>query len=281
MLGVDLHKARKLTFAVGKPPVPREHGAWVMLLAPIALGFGAAGDRTWTDWLLLPAAASCLFCAREAGGLVLRRRATAATAFWLGAYLLFALALLAPLIRRGDGVLICIGTLAAGLLAIYSALRVLPSHKWFDRSRSGELLGVLSLTLTGAGAAGLALDKLTNLAWLVWAASAVYFAGGVLHVRMWLGATHYRKDFNRRSALAVAWPSLTLHLAMMVAAGSLLLMHWRASPWLLVAIAPAVVRAVGGYLKLSATLPPMKRVGVTETCLAIWYFAWMIGALRT
>ena len=72
---------------IGRPPIPHEHGAWVILYAPLVLGFGASGVFAPVRWLLLIIAVTGLFLAREAAGLILRGRGKAGTGLWLALYI--------------------------------------------------------------------------------------------------------------------------------------------------------------------------------------------------
>src|SRR5260221_355224 len=48
----DVHPVAN-RLAIGRPPIPHEHGAWVILYAPILLGFAAAGAVPALPFLLL------------------------------------------------------------------------------------------------------------------------------------------------------------------------------------------------------------------------------------
>src|SRR5690242_7076943 len=69
-----------------RPPIPHEHGAWVILYAPLVLGFCAAHTVNPVLWLVLTLAVTGLFLAREAAGLLLRRRGKVGSSIWLCAY---------------------------------------------------------------------------------------------------------------------------------------------------------------------------------------------------
>jgi hypothetical protein len=44
---------------------------------------------------------------------------------------------------------------------------------------------------------------------------------------------------------------------------------------------PALWRALRGWTTLSNKLPPLKRVGIAETCYALWFTSFLLAALLT
>ena len=64
-------------------PLPREHGAWVMLYAPLLTGLVVYNIHPLMC-LLLIAMATAVFFAQNALGLLLRERGDAQTWWWLG-----------------------------------------------------------------------------------------------------------------------------------------------------------------------------------------------------
>src|SRR5688572_15408741 len=84
---------------IGKPPMPREHGAWVMLYVPVIVALSAVRDSlSWLPPLLLIAAITGLFLGRNAAALLMRKRGKPGTEFWLGAYAILAMAGALPLL---------------------------------------------------------------------------------------------------------------------------------------------------------------------------------------
>ena len=46
------------------------------------------------------------------------------------------------------------------------------------------------------------------------------------------------------------------------------------------AYAPALLRALWGWVRLSNRLPSLKRVGIAEIVYSLWFAAWLAAALR-
>lgn len=266
----------------GKPPIPREHGAWVMLLGPIVLGFAAERDGSILHWVLLPLAACAIFCARDAVGLILRRRAGPGTARWLAVYTGVAAIAIGPLCRNGRLLPLAeIGLAALAALGVFSMLQVLPAVKRLDRTRAGEILGASGLALTGPGACIIASGRIDLAGLFVWLAATLYFTGAVLHVKSFIEAARHRVDWSSRMRMVVTAPSTIYHGAFLALA-ALTLLQWGSIGFAaLIAVAPAVARAFAGAARLTPTLPNFKRVGMVETLFCIWYFAWMAPVIRS
>lgn len=192
--------------------MPREHGSWAVLAAPILVGLAAAGGGQ-------PGVVAA-FCAAALGGFLLRvplqslisPHPAPGAALWLAAYAALTAAGGFPLFfvyaRWG---LLGFGGAAAALMAVN--LRFNLRRRTF--SFSNEVLGILGLCL-GAPAAYLAArGSLAADAWLAWGLSALYFLGPILDVK---AAALRHRAFADKSARA-AWSRMkTASLAYAAAA---------------------------------------------------------------
>jgi hypothetical protein len=257
---------------IGRPPIPHEHGAWVMLYVPLCVGFLAAGGASGWQWAALIAAATGLFLSKEAAGLLLRRRAKAGAGIWLGAYVVMAGAGILPLLATSAALpLLLLGGIAAALFAIHSALLLVPAKKRLDRSVWGEMLGAIGLSLTGPAAWAIAKGSLDSTGWILWSACALYLSGAILYVKMWLEAVKQKKVWNDGIRVDVGRNMLLFHG---VLAAVLLYLAGTGGPrevYLLAAFAPALIRASWGWARISPKLPNLKLVGVSESLFAIWF----------
>lgn len=172
--------------------LPREHGSWVVLIAPIIAGFAAAGGGSPPAMLL--------FCCAVLGGFLMRppllslvsQKTEAAAWPSLALYGSLALGGMLPLLRAyGRPGLVGFAVPAAGLLAadliVHRGRRSL--------SVLNELSGVLILCLGAPAAFYAARGTLGADAWCVWLLSALYFAGPVFHVKM--AALQHRASADR------------------------------------------------------------------------------------
>jgi YwiC-like protein len=239
------------------PPLPREHGAWVLLAIPLLLGL-AIGFRQPAAWLVVLAVVA-LFLAhfalvpalarvrtgKAAPAAWHRRRWTWGSAYALSSALAFASALvLAP---RGTR-----STVAALALACAAGAGVYFAASVFDRGRTlaSELIGMAGMALSAALVAG-AGGGLDVRAWSVAALAYAYALSSIAFVRA----------YASRKALAC--------FAAQAAIASCLVLLWRLgwiSLWTLVAFAPAAARAVIGFSR-----PPMnlRAVGRRELLVAL------------
>jgi hypothetical protein len=266
---------------LGRPPIPHEHGAWVILYAPLLIALAATPPFALAPSLLLILAVTGLFLAREAAGLRLRRRGQEGTAFWLGVYLALALAGALPLVLVYHRLaLLPIGLLVVGLFALHALLLLWPARKRLDRSQWGEILGVGALALTAPAACVVAGGALDGRAWMLWAACVLYFSSSIFFVKMLLAAVKVRGDFGWPERWRIGRDNLTYHV-LLVGGTVILAARFGAGSGLLVAIAylPVLFRAFRGWATLSNKLPPLKRVGLAETFYSLWFMGFFLAAL--
>ena len=164
--------------------VPRQHGAWAMLVLPLLVGAVHAGPRWWH--LLLAAAWAVGYLAFHAAGLWLRSRRKARYVAPLRAYGLLALALGGSAILLEPTVLVW-----APLYAVLLTVSLVLSWHRADRSLSNGLVTVLATSAMTLVAQAPASPDL--VAWWLAGALAAYFAGSVLYVK-----TMIRERGNRR-----------------------------------------------------------------------------------
>lgn len=231
-----------------RPPAPREHGAWGILLVPFAVAVGVAGRWTLPVALLL-VSVLCLYVARTSW---LQRRWR-----WMTALVAASVAAGAPLVVVWKlWWLVAFGAVAAVLAAQ-------PTSPSLWR----QLLAVAGLTLTAPAAWYAATGALDYRLWL-W--NALYFAGGVFYVRMHLDAA--RKRPGCRQANLIYHAGLAVLLLALAGGG---VVSW-AVTW---AFAPMLARAAAGSWRLSPVLR-IKRLGWTEVAHSVLFGALLVLAMR-
>ena len=239
-----------------KPPMPREHGAWGILLIPFATAVGIAGIWNLQTTLLL-VSVMCFYVARTS----FLKQDTRWTLFLLAGSAMC----LAPLLgMRRLWWLAALGAAAAPL-----------AFRRTGRSVAAQLVAVAGLTLTAPAAWYVATGKLDRHAWLLWGLNFLYFAGGVFYVKMHVAAAIRRKLF-KTTAERISWGATSLAfyggLALCVAG----LAMAQLIPWLsTLAFAPVVVRATIGVGRLSSQLH-IKRLGWTEVAHSIVFAVLLI-----
>jgi hypothetical protein len=225
-----------------RPPVPREHGAWGILLIPFATAVGVAGVWNLPVALLL-VSVLCFFVARTSW---LKRNYR-----WTAILLAGSLAAAVPLVAVWKlWWLPAFGAVAAVLAAQPTRQGLAP-----------QVLEVGGLTLTAPAAWYAATGTLDYRLWVL---NALYFAGGVFYVRMHLASAVARRPVQRV-------PTLIYHGALAVVAAL-----W---PPVGLAFLPAIARALVGVIRLSPTLR-IKRLGWTEVAYSLVFAALVILALQ-
>lgn len=232
--------------------IPREHGAWGLLLVPlftgVVAGFGAA-HRAW-PLLVFTIATLSLFWLRTpleslmgTGSLTVHTSAERWTALiaslCLGAV---SVACLTGLIWRGQNSgLLLLGTATAFAFAAQAALQ-----KFGRRARmAAQLVGTVGLTCTAPAAYYIGTGRLDERALVLWAANWI-FAGNQIHfvqlaIRAARAAT-FSEKFERGRLFFLAQPVLLGALTV----ASL----WRLlPPWTGIAFVPALVRGTRWFFQ--------------------------------
>jgi len=161
--------------------LPREHGAWVLLAAPILLGFLAAPSFSPAAAVLFVLGALAAFLVRVPLQALWAKSADRRALRWLILYTALAAGSFLPLI-------VVLGCWKLALFAVPSVLLLAAN---LDANRSGrrfsalnEALGVMGLCL-GAPAAYYAVSfELGANAWTLWVLCSVFFFGPIFHVKM-------------------------------------------------------------------------------------------------
>lgn len=235
--------------------IPRQHGAWSVLLLGYVLGV-AAGDAPVPAALLLMALLAALplrhtavlwLCAPCGTG---QRRVLA---WWLAGYCLLLLAPLFPLLLVYQRwILVPLGSVA-GCVGLATAWL-----EWHDRDRTlgGELLGMLGLS-TAIPAAACAAGQGSGSALLaLWLLGAMNFCGSVLHVR-WV-VRGGRTDTGRAGVVSMVYHLAIVGLAWAMGALGL------APDLAAVALLPAAARAVWAALTPGGRSVSVRRLGFEE-----------------
>jgi hypothetical protein len=238
--------------------MPREHGAWGILLIPFATAVGIAG--TWNlPVALLLVSVMCFYVARTS---FLKQDTT-----WTLVLLAGSAVCLAPLL----------GVWRLWWLAALGAAAAPLAFRKTGRGVAAQLIAVAGLTLTAPAAWYVATGNLDRHAWLLWGLNFLYFAGGVFYVKMHVAAAIRRKRFET-AAEKIRWgaTNLVFYGGLALCVVGLALAHL--IPWLAtLAFAPVVVRAAIGVRRLSSTLR-IQRLGWTEVAHSVMFAVLLVLA---
>lgn len=254
--------------------IPREHGSWAVLLAPLLAGFFAASPFD-------PGAAACFLVFALAGFLTKTPLLAAASVpndkralTWLGWYTLIALAALTPLLlhfRRWG--LLAFSPAAVGLLIqTLHAQKQRQAMGWFN-----ELAGIAGLALAAPSAAYAARGSFAGTDWLLWLLCVLFFWGPVFHVK--LAALQHRAaasgkappELERAASLSVVYHAA----ALAGAAGIGFVLGWQVMVPFTASGIKATLRALGPARKTS-----FQQLGYQEVGFSLLFVACAAAALR-
>ena len=245
---------------------PREHGAWGMLLVPLATGAALGrpvGDRVVLVFLLTLAALG-LFCARTPIEARLgispwraqsprEQRAINNSIYIYASVSLGPLAILLWRIRSS-------GLLWVGAAAAIAFLGQVILRSGGRRTRmASQLVGSIGLTATAAAAYYVASGRLDTIAFVIWAANWVFAANQILYVQARIHSAR-ATTFNERLSQG-RW--LVLNEILMALA---LTLSWRRG-WLpsmaVLSFVPVLWRGLPWFFA-SASRLQIRRLGISE-----------------
>ena len=264
---------------MGRPIIPREHGAWAVLLGAFLAGVGVGGRATLPVALLL-GGVILLALANGPLAVLLRnpdggqpRSQRRCALGWLLVYGAGATACLAPLLVLYQmSFLLSFGMAAA----LFFVLRAFLVREGEDRSLSGELVGTAGLALAGPVAHAVAVGGAQPIGAVLWLLLFLFFVSGVFYVRMRIRMVLAK----RRGTTAASKPARTwcvlYHLLLLLVVPALAasnLIPWPA----LLAFAPALWRAAAGLRRQEAPLN-LRRLGWSEVGLTAAFVVLLVSS---
>ena len=252
--------------------VPREHGAWVMLYAPLLLGLvHGSGGRTfaWLDAVGVALLVTGLFCARVPLGVLMSRRASMhqLARRWAIRYAELVVAGAVLLSRHPHReALAVIASIWAVVLAAYFLFRRIRLH----RSVAGEFVAVAGLALTAPLGYFTALGDSWMRAGCLWLLCFLYFGSAVLYVK-WRLARHRGTGARREVVVLAAY-------YVIVAIGVAALLVLNVAPLMTaVAFTPLALRY--GLTVITGSKPSLVQIGVSEILLSGLFVGVLLWAL--
>lgn len=242
--------------------VPKQHGAWTVLIASFIVGSGS-GARIGLESMLLLFALIAAFLGRGALGCYLclspgergRKGLIPWIIFYSGIFLLSGLWLVLGYKLR---LLVLLGI--AGLWVSVSSLSLEKDRK--DMTLLGQIINILGLSLAAPAAeycAGGVYSLKTPGVWLV---CVSFFLGSLFYVRFLVRRRlEVCGEFMER--LRAGFPSLAFHLGALLGAG--VLSEFRVLPLFApLALAPGTLKAVWPIIRRRPNCLPVKIVGRWE-----------------
>ncbi len=263
--------------------LPREHGAWGLLLVPLVTGAAVALLRggALVPVLLFLLASVSLFCLRTPVEAALgtsaqridspaeRRLVMAAVA----GYAAVASLALAVLLWKGNNPgLLPLGAIAAFSFGTQAILRKLGRAT----RMASQMAGLVGLTSTAAGAYYVATGRFDTTAWMIWTANWLFAANQVHMVQLRI---RNAKASGLRERLARGWKFLAGEVLTVVLL--VLFFHYRLLPKMsVIAFHPMLLRGAAWFFKKPRPLR-VHRLGWMELGFALIFGVMFIsGFLR-
>lgn len=249
--------------------MPREHGSWAVLIAPILVGFAVAGGAAWS--------VAGLFCLAALGGFLIRvpvqslaspKPAPEAWRWALGEAALTAAGALPLLFARERWGLLGFAVPAGALMA-YN-LRANQQRETF--SYANEVLGIFGLCLGAPAAFYAARGFLTPAAWAAWTLCGAYFLGPIFDVKA--SALRHRASVDKAMLPALARArkvALGYHAAALAAVAAAGLAGW--TPWLAAVPFAAALHKTWRRSLLPPGKVDFKRLGFEEVGYSVLFAA--------
>jgi len=262
--------------------LPREHGAWGMLLVPLAAGAAAGnphGDRI-ISILLFAAVALGLFCLRAPVEAALgfsplrpqndgERKLVHYFIYLYASVVLVALAVLI-LWTHAYGILL-LGAAAAMVFLLQAVLKQLGRNTRMN----AQLTGSIALSSTAAGAYYLATGHFGPVAIIIWLANWIFAADQIHFVQLRI---HLARAAPPREKLRLG-KAFLVHQALSL---MFLVLIWRAG-WLpgliLVAFSALLVRGFAWFFEAPRPLH-VRQLGISELLYAIVFGMFFIAGFH-
>jgi hypothetical protein len=249
--------------------LPAEHGAWVFLFSPLAIGLALGGFRPAS--LLLVAAALAGFLARQPVTMMVKafsgRRPKSelnAALFWLAIYGLLGLISAGALAALGYGFIVWLAVPAAPVFAWHLWL---VSRRAERRKAAVEIAGAGVLALAAPAAYWVGRGQVDPTGWLLWGLCWLQVAGTILYAYLRLEQRVMRRMPTRMESLVMARAALVYHLAALVIAMGAAAAAW-VPVWVPAAFLVQPAELAWGILHPAVGVKP-KVIGVRQLIVSI------------
>jgi hypothetical protein len=262
------------------PIIPKEHGAWAVLLVPVAVAASAAGTFP-PDLILLTLSMLAVFMSHIPAQNLLgnmpgqphNREKMRQSRFWAAIYLVAGAVFVAPLLAKGLWLLMAFGVL--GAVGFFGNLFLTRrSHK----TVGSDLVAVASLTLSAPAAYYVASGSTGRVAVLLWVLNTLFFGCSVLYVHMKIRVAGLQKpELRCVEKLSLGKLNVLYHVAVLSVVGIMALEHYTAQ-FAFLAFVPMSIHAVYGTLKLSGRVR-FRNIGLLLLGQSV-LFAFLMGILQ-
>ena len=243
------------------PPLPHEHGAWAMFIAPLVTGFGVAGFFN-LNALLLTLTVFGFFLLRFPLMLAIKSRAPDARASalrWSAIYAALTAAFgVLLLLSARLWALVPLGALGGVTLVVYLTL----AARRAEMSLAGEWLGIAGLALSAPAAYLVGTHMLDTNALALYLLNGFYFGGTVVYIKFKVRQQPRAVTKNWVEKLWLGRVSIAYHAMVFTLVTVSATAHWVPVLVMLAFILP-MCKVIGGVLTQPARLN-IRQLGFIE-----------------
>ncbi|HTY12186.1 MAG TPA: YwiC-like family protein [Bacteroidota bacterium] len=243
--------------------ITKEHGSWAVLLVPMLVSICVV--RRWSvDVCFAVLAALGVFLSYVPAQLLLRHHSGHAqkdeklhqARFWIAVYIMTTGVFTAPLLLKGDDLLLAIG--AAGTILFLGNFFLV---KQYSRTIATDLIAVAGLTLSGPSVYYVLTGTIDKTALSLYGLNLLFFGSSVFYVHMKIHASaSKRPEMTWGEKLSLGKANLAYHASVIAVAAAFVVLHFTPAV-ALAAFLPMLVHAVYGTLNLTAKVN-FKRIGL-------------------
>lgn len=266
---------------IPKAVIPKEHGAWAVLLVPMFVGAAVAEGWTWNFVLLVLAALFMVLGYVPAQG-VLRhyfvnpqvKEKFRQNVFWAGAYLVAGMSFAIPLLVQGYLLL-----LVPGFAGMATFLAHFHLTRRFPKTIPADLLAVCGLTLTGPAAYYIGTGLLDGTAALLWLFNVLFFGSSVFYVHMKIRASSSKDGaMGIPDKISIGRLNIIYHVVVIALVVAMSLYH-PTLQFAVIAFLPMVLHALYGTYNLSRRVQ-FKRLGFILLGQSVLFGILLSGVVR-
>lgn len=238
---------------IPRPIIPKEHGAWAVLIVSMGVASSIAG-RVSMEFLFLAISALFVFMSYVPVHTLLRhvfmarqaREKTLQAMFWSAAYAGVGVAFIVPVLGAGYLMLLPIGML--GLVSFFGNFFLARRN---PKTLMSDLLAVAGLSLGAPSAWYVLTGNLDRQALALWLLNFLFFGCSVFYVHMKIRATSLKKtQLEIEEKLTLGKLNLLYHALVLVIVGLLALEHFTVQ-FAIIAFVPMAIHAFYGTYTLS------------------------------
>lgn len=257
--------------------IPRQHGAWAVLLLSFVVGVAGLG-RLGLDAVLALLVVISGFVGRHAlaAGVRLPTRDGRRTALfgWAAIFASVAALSLGALLLSSERLLL---VPLSGILLASAGVSTVAEWKRLDRTTWGELLNMLGLSLVVPFVIYATTGRLGPEVLGLWLALALFVCGGVFHVRYLVRGRVDKGGLRQRLRAGAA--SALFHAGALVALVALSRVAL-VPTWTWLALVPNTAKALWPVARPQRTRPAIRRIGFAELAHSLLFLILTILAFR-